>query len=83
MLRVQQQELTKMVDELQRSIAGYKAEYAELIGESQAIQAQVSSVGGKLERSVALLGNLSSERQRWEAESSSFSSQTKTLSGDF
>jgi dynein heavy chain 1 len=82
MLQVQQSELTKMVDELQQSIAGYKDEYAALISQSEAIKAQVSTVGGKLERSVSLLHNLSAERERWDSESQNFSTQMRTLLGD-
>ena len=82
LLIMQQTELTRMVEELQSSIVRYKNEYAILISQTEAIKAQVVSVGGKLERSVALLHNLSSERVRWESESQSFLAQMRTLVGD-
>jgi dynein heavy chain 1 len=71
-----------MITELERSIAGYKEEYAALISEAQAIKSDLTAVESKVVRSTALLRSLSSERQRWEETSEGFQSQMGTIAGD-
>lgn len=70
------------IHELERSIARYKAEYAALISETQAIKAEMSRVENKVDRSVKLLDSLSSERSRWDQGSKSFEIQISTVVGD-
>ncbi|VDM24780.1 unnamed protein product, partial [Hydatigera taeniaeformis] len=67
---------------LEKSIAKYKDEYAVLISQAQSIKADLASVEAKVERSVALIKSLSSERTRWEAGSETFKSQMATIIGD-
>jgi len=70
------------IKHLEDSIAQYKAEYADLISETQAIKTEMKTVESKVERSVKLLESLSSERVRWEDSSRSFDSQIDTIIGD-
>ncbi|VDN96525.1 unnamed protein product [Rodentolepis nana] len=67
---------------LEKSIAKYKDEYAVLISQAQSIKADLASVEAKVERSVALIESLSSERTRWESGSETFRSQMATIIGD-
>ncbi|EUB63753.1 Cytoplasmic dynein 1 heavy chain [Echinococcus granulosus] len=70
------------IETLEKSIARYKDEYAVLISQAQSIKADLASVEAKVERSVALIKSLSSERTRWEAGSETFKSQMATIIGD-
>ncbi|KKY18692.1 putative dynein heavy chain [Phaeomoniella chlamydospora] len=70
------------IAKLEQSIETYKAEYAVLIGETQAITSEMSTVESKVDRSVKLLDSLSQERGRWEEGSKSFETQIGTLIGD-
>ncbi|KAH5246879.1 dynein heavy chain [Parastagonospora nodorum] len=71
-----------LIQNLEDSIIRYKAEYATLISETQAIKLEMATVQFKVDRSVRLLDSLSSERQRWESSSKSFDSQIDTIVGD-
>ncbi|KAL3873221.1 hypothetical protein ACJMK2_036362 [Sinanodonta woodiana] len=75
-------EVNKLIADLEKSIARYKEEYAVLISQAQAIKADLSAVETKVERSVALLNSLASEKQRWEAGSETFKNQMATIIGD-
>ena len=77
-----QEELQRMQAELQVRIDQYKVEYSALIGEVERIKAEMSSVQVKVNRSMSLLSNLSSERERWQADSDSFQTQLSTVVGD-
>jgi dynein heavy chain 1 len=57
-------------------------EYAQLVASAEAIKSEMSGVAKRVDRSVSLLHNLSSERLRWDSQSNSFQTQMKTLSGD-
>ena len=52
--------LSSLIADLEKSIARYELEYAELISQAQAIKSDLISVEKKVERSVALLQSLSS-----------------------
>lgn len=80
--RLKDEEVKNLISELEKSIAKYKEEYAHLISEAQAIKADLSAVETKVERSVALLKSLSSEKERWEAGSETFKAQMSTIVGD-
>lgn len=67
---------------LEKSIGKYKEEYALLISQAQSIKADLASVETKVNRSVALIDSLSSERGRWENGSETFKSQMATIIGD-
>ncbi|XP_004348847.1 dynein heavy chain [Capsaspora owczarzaki ATCC 30864] len=72
----------QLVQNLEASINKYKEEYAVLIAQAQSIRQEMETVKAKVERSIALLGSLSSERTRWELESEQFRSQMSTITGD-
>ncbi|XP_012938795.1 cytoplasmic dynein 1 heavy chain 1 [Aplysia californica] len=80
--RLKGEEVNKLVVELERSISKYKEEYAMLISQAQAIKADLAAVEAKVERSVALLNSLTSEKLRWEAGSETFKNQMATIIGD-
>lgn len=65
-------ELDIVIAQLEKSIAQYKQEYAELISQAQSIKSDLNSVESKVGRSVALLNSLSNEQTRWESSSESF-----------
>jgi len=65
-------EMTAQIDLLQKKIDQYKAEYAVLISEVQRLKSEMSTVQVKVERSINLIHNLSSERIRWEDTSANF-----------
>lgn len=77
-----QDDLKNTIDQVERSIATYKDEYASLISETQRIKTEMTAVKTKVERSIALLDNLSSERERWESQSKTFQDQMATVVGD-
>eukprot|EP01088_Endostelium_zonatum_P017115 TRINITY_DN4896_c0_g2_i4.p1 TRINITY_DN4896_c0_g2~~TRINITY_DN4896_c0_g2_i4.p1 ORF type:complete len:1566 (-),score=517.57 TRINITY_DN4896_c0_g2_i4:241-4938(-) len=81
-LHDQQDEMEKTVTQLERSINKYKEEYAVLISETQNLKMEMENVKTKVERSVGLLKNLSSERTRWEKGSAEFKMHMSTLVGD-
>lgn len=81
-LKKQQDDLVTTISGVERSIATYKDEYAALISETQTIKTEMTTVKTKVERSIALLDNLSSERERWESQSKTFQEQMSTVVGD-
>lgn len=76
------EEVKKLITQLEKSIASYKEEYAVLISQAQAIKADLANVQAKVDRSMALLKSLASERQRWETSSETFRNQMATIVGD-
>jgi len=80
--RVKAETITEMIEELEKSIARYKEEYAALINQTQSIKNEMNRVQSKVDRSMKLLDSLSSERGRWDAESKAFEAQIGTLTGD-
>ncbi|KAL1138869.1 hypothetical protein AAG570_008931 [Ranatra chinensis] len=71
-----------LIAQLEKSIAAYKEEYAQLIQEALAIKSDLENVQAKVDRSIALLKSLGIERERWEATSETFKSQMATIIGD-
>lgn len=59
-----------------------QVEYSALIAEVERIKSEMGTVQKKVDRSMALLGNLSSENDRWEADSKGFQQQMSTVVGD-
>jgi dynein heavy chain 1 len=74
--------MQQMVTELESRIVQYQEEYAVLISETQAIKSEMERVEGKVDRSMKLLGSLSSERERWESGSRTFDVEMSTIVGD-
>lgn len=81
-LQAQQTQIIQTIDELEKSIARYKEEYAILISEAQIIKTELGRVKEKVERSMALLQRLSSESDRWEEQTKFFQVTMSTLIGD-
>ncbi|KAF2072162.1 hypothetical protein CYY_006521 [Polysphondylium violaceum] len=81
-LKVKQSEIVTTIEGLEKSIALYKEEYATLIRDTELIKSEMTKVKTKVERSIALLDNLSSERGRWEQQSENFQTQMATVVGD-
>jgi dynein heavy chain 1 len=80
--KLQAQEIINLISELEAKIERYKAEYAVLISETQAIKGEMEKVQGKVDRSMRLLESLSSERGRWESGSRTFDAEMSTIVGD-
>ncbi|OZJ04271.1 hypothetical protein BZG36_02479 [Bifiguratus adelaidae] len=75
-------DLDVTLNELEASIARYKDEYAVLISETQAIKTEMERVKTKVERSLQLINDLSSEKERWEETSQTFEKHMGTIVGD-
>ncbi|XP_013140288.1 PREDICTED: dynein heavy chain, cytoplasmic [Papilio polytes] len=75
-------DVRELIEQLEKSIASYKEEYAQLISQAQAIKTDLENVQAKVDRSIALLKSLVIERERWEASSETFRSQMSTIVGD-
>ncbi|KAI8818344.1 dynein heavy chain [Fimicolochytrium jonesii] len=71
-----------MIHQLEESIGKYKEEYAVLISETQSIKTEMETVRTRVDRSLRLLDDLSSERERWESGSQTFGEQMATIVGD-
>lgn len=78
----QAETIIAMIAELEASIARYKDEYALLISETQSIKGEMERVQSKVDRSMTLLGSLSSEKVRWESSSRTFDTEMSTIVGD-
>ncbi|KAI9295785.1 dynein heavy chain [Neoconidiobolus thromboides FSU 785] len=74
--------IMQMIEDLENSISTYKEEYAILISQVQSIKGEMERVKSKVNRSMTLLGSLSSEKERWEASSQAFETQMATIVGD-
>ncbi|EGC38132.1 cytoplasmic dynein heavy chain [Dictyostelium purpureum] len=81
-LKTKQDEVVSSIQDLEKSIATYKDEYATLIRDTELIKTEMNKVKNKVERSIALLDNLNSERGRWEQQSENFNVQMSTVVGD-
>ncbi|KAG0726862.1 Dynein heavy chain, cytoplasmic [Chionoecetes opilio] len=76
------EDVNTLITRLERSIAAYKDEYALLISQAQAIKTDLENVQAKVDRSMALIKNLSMEKDRWAATSDTFKFQMSTIIGD-
>lgn len=76
------EDVKALITNLERSIAAYKDEYALLISQAQAIKTDLENVQAKVDRSMALIRNLSIEKDRWAATSDTFKFQMSTIIGD-
>ncbi|ORY38141.1 dynein heavy chain [Rhizoclosmatium globosum] len=80
--KVKAAETEAAIAELEVNIAAYKDEYAVLISETQALKSEMEKVKSRVDRSLALLENLSSENDRWTESSQSFDAEMSTIVGD-
>lgn len=74
--------MNSIISQLEERIVIYKDEYALLISDTQTLKNEMELVQARVDRSVQLLENLSSERDRWERSRHSFGSEIDTLVGD-
>mmetsp|Transcript_20729 Transcript_20729/g.31810 ORF Transcript_20729/g.31810 Transcript_20729/m.31810 type:complete len:419 (+) Transcript_20729:9298-10554(+) len=74
--------LDSKIIELEDNINNLKKEYAMLIAKVESIKSDMKNVQIKVDRSVQLIQNLSSERNRWEETSRNFENQMACLVGD-
>lgn len=68
-MKAEMQKMTNLIKELEHNIEQYKVDYGVLIGEVNNIKTEMQKVQEKCQRSVDLIKNLSSERERWEISS--------------
>lgn len=80
--KVKADEIIKVISELEISIAARKQEYAVLISEIEKIKAEMERNEVKVNRSIKLIENLSSEKERWQTSSETFEVQMSTIVGD-
>eukprot|EP00466_Bigelowiella_natans_P012270 jgi/Bigna1/52380/estExt_Genewise1Plus.C_70193 len=78
----QQEKVQILLDSLTSRLKGLSDEYKVLISEAARIEDQLKNVQVKVDRSVKLLANLSSEKDRWTADSKEYEKQISTLVGD-
>lgn len=71
-----------ILERLKKTIDAYEEEYGGLKYEAKMIEEGLKAVEAKVNRSMALLGSLSSERTRWEKASHEFKSQMDNIAGD-
>ncbi|KAI8619674.1 dynein heavy chain [Chytriomyces sp. MP71] len=80
--KVKAAETEAAIADLESNITHYKDEYAVLISETQALKAEMEKVKSRVDRSLALLENLSSENERWSESSQTFDEEMSTIVGD-
>jgi dynein heavy chain 1 len=76
------EELITLIGELEEKLTKISQDYALLIAEVEQIKKEKESVTNKVERSIQLISNLSSERDRWNKSCEDLKYQMATLLGD-
>jgi dynein heavy chain 1 len=76
------EENEEILERLKNTIKSYEEEYGSLKYEAKMIEESLKSVESKVNRSMALLSSLSSERTRWDTASHEFKSQMDNIAGD-
>lgn len=71
-----------MTNELQISIESSKENYSIIIRDIELIKTEMSDVQNKLDRSKALISNLTSEKERWTRSTHRFKSASRELVGN-
>ncbi|CUM64243.1 uncharacterized protein PRCAT00001838001 [Priceomyces carsonii] len=74
--------IDQMIIELEDGIESYKDNYSNLIRETENIKREMSQVQYKVDRSMTLVDNLTSERDRWKASIQKFGLQRDKLVGN-
>jgi dynein heavy chain 1 len=78
----QKEKLESEVCALESSIANYKAEYATLIRDVEALKREMEIVITKVSRAESLMKSLSQESSRWSKSSEGFQAILRNLVGD-
>jgi dynein heavy chain 1 len=71
-MKEEKENLDAKVIELESRIEVLKSDYASLVAKAENIKGDMKTVKEKVDRSVQLIRNLSSERERWEISSKNF-----------
>lgn len=74
--------IDEMIKELEESIEKYKDGYSSLIREAENIKTEMKTVETKVDRSLQLVENLTSERERWKVSIQKFGQQKERLVGN-
>ena len=74
--------MNAQVSELESSIAQYKADYATLIRDVEALKTEMESVSSKVDRAESLLKSLGHESERWQKSAANFDQILRSLVGD-
>lgn len=72
----------QMISELELAIDKYKDDYSDLIRETENIKQEMSEVEKKVDRSMKLIDNLTSERKRWKESINKFGMERDELIGN-
>ena len=81
-LKEQQKKIASVLDNITDKIRGYSEEYKTLISDATKIEEQLRKVRQSVNRSVRLLTNLASEKERWELDRKEYAKQISTVVGD-
>lgn len=74
--------IDQMISELEESIEKYKDDYSQLIRDAENIKSDMRTVSNKVERSLHLIENLTSERKRWSISTQKFNLERELLIGN-
>lgn len=74
--------IDEMINELKESIETYKEAYSSLIRDAENVKLDMRKVSSKVDRSLQLIDNLTSERERWGSSIKKFSKERELLVGD-
>lgn len=74
--------IQQMISELEDSIDKYKEDYSSLIRDAENIKLEMKLVEKKVSRSLKLIDNLTSERERWKVSIRKFGDQRERLIGN-
>lgn len=78
----QYNEQKAIIAELEKKLLQYKNDYAQLISQVQSIKQEMEIVENKIKRSINLIDNLKSEKERWSETSIQLEEASGTLIGD-
>jgi len=70
------------LDALECAVVQYKAEYSELVGSSQVLEAELNTVRAKVTRARGLVASLGDEQTRWAAACERFGDQEGGIVGN-
>ncbi|KAJ3124711.1 hypothetical protein HK098_000907 [Nowakowskiella sp. JEL0407] len=80
--KLEAKQLDVMIAELDERVAQYEEEYGTLMAEREELKREMDKTVERVRRSESLINNLSSEKERWQSTSESFSIQMGTIIGD-
>jgi dynein heavy chain 1 len=82
-------EKAAFLDKAKRDVVEYEAalerlqnEYSDMTQQNNAIKTEITLVKSRCDRATALVGNLTSERDRWESQASNFRTEMTAVLGD-